>query len=101
MSNEIVAAALAMVSEDRYINVVLSELLQAQGNDLQIRSSLDYGTSTEKISFWTLLSRARARGEICIGYRAAGEKNAMLNPRDKTAKFTIGPRATVIVLAED
>jgi hypothetical protein len=101
LSNEIVAATLAMVSEDRLVNVVLSELLQAEGNDLHIRSALDYGTHGAKVTFWELMARARARGEIAIGYKLAGEKNAVLNPRDKAAKIPIGARGTVIVISED
>ena len=101
MSNEIVAATLAMVSECRDISVILSELLQADGNDLHIRSALDYGEPNEKIDFWVLQSRARARGEIVIGYKSMGDKAPTLNPREKCAKITLHPKGTIIVIAED
>ena len=101
MSNEIVAATLAMVSECRDISVILSELLQADGNDLHIRSALDYGFPGEKIDFWQLQARARARGEIAIGYRSIGDKAPTLNPREKCGKITLSAKGTVIVIAED
>ena len=101
MSNEVVASVLAMVSECRDISVVLAEMLQADGNDLHIRSALDYGKAGEKIDFWTLQARARERGEIAIGYRLPSDRIPTLNPREKCAPIALSPRASIIVIAED
>ncbi|KAH9261472.1 hypothetical protein BASA81_000128 [Batrachochytrium salamandrivorans] len=101
MSNEAVACALAMVSECREVNVVIHELLQAQGNDLHLRSALDYGFPGEKIDFWQLQARARARAEICIGYRGYGDHAPNLNPKEKSAKIVLHPKSMIIVLSED
>ena len=47
MSNEIVACAMAMISEDRNNNDVLAELLSAGGAEIQVRSCLEYCNSGE------------------------------------------------------
>jgi hypothetical protein len=101
MSNEAVACTLALVSECRDANVVINELLQAEGNDLHLRSALDYGFPGEKVDFWTLQARARARAEICIGYRAFGDKAPTINPKEKSAKVVLHPKAMVICISED
>ncbi|KAH9249530.1 hypothetical protein BASA81_012703 [Batrachochytrium salamandrivorans] len=101
MSNEIVAATLAMVSECRDISIILGELLHAEGNDLHLRSALDYGRMGEKIDFWQLQARTRARGEICLGYRSMNDKVPTINPLEKCAKFTLHPKSMVIVISED
>mmetsp|Transcript_32267 Transcript_32267/g.75774 ORF Transcript_32267/g.75774 Transcript_32267/m.75774 type:complete len:85 (-) Transcript_32267:120-374(-) len=69
MSNEIVSAAIAQVAERREMNAVLTELLTAVGNETYLRSVQFYAEPDEELSFWDLVVRGRARGEICIGWK--------------------------------
>ena len=84
MSNEIISAAVAQVSEQREINTVLTELLSAEGNETYVRSIRIYCTPTENVSFWDLAKRARTRKEIAIGFKLESEDKPVLNPENKS-----------------
>mmetsp|Transcript_4108 Transcript_4108/g.8868 ORF Transcript_4108/g.8868 Transcript_4108/m.8868 type:complete len:1132 (+) Transcript_4108:483-3878(+) len=97
MSNEIVACAMAMVAEDRSINIVLTELLSASGCEIQVRSCLEYCEPGEVLDWWTIMARARKRCEVAIGYRPRDETEALLNPRKKS-KLRVWARGDSIVV---
>lgn len=64
LSNELMSKTLAMVSEDRLVNLVLKELFSTQGNDIFIRKSADYVFTGEELSFFEVQTRCRHRGEV-------------------------------------
>lgn len=96
MSNQIVSAAIAQVSEDRRINLVLGELLSACGTELYVRDISRYvevGEGTTKasrtMSFWDVALRARQHEEVALGYKPtnlayANGGGRILNPPDKS-----------------
>ncbi|GBG27176.1 Ion channel CASTOR [Hondaea fermentalgiana] len=97
MSNEIVACAMAMVSEDRSINIVLTELLSASGCEIQVRSCLEYCEAGEVLDWWTVMARARKRCEVAVGYRPRDYTEALINPRKKS-KLRVWARGDSIVV---
>ncbi|KAL1198533.1 putative ion channel POLLUX [Cardamine amara subsp. amara] len=84
LSNELVSMALAMVAEDKQINRVLKELFAEKGNELCIRPAEFYIYDQEEVCFYDIMTRARQRQEIIIGYRLAGMDQAVINPSDKS-----------------
>mmetsp|Transcript_48970 Transcript_48970/g.76389 ORF Transcript_48970/g.76389 Transcript_48970/m.76389 type:complete len:392 (+) Transcript_48970:3-1178(+) len=90
MSNQIVSAAIAQVAECRDMNMVLGELLSAEGSEPYIRDIsyyLDLKKESKK-SFWDVALRARQRREVAVGFRPRGLSWAdcseeILNPPNK------------------
>lgn len=64
LSNELMSKTLAMVSEDRLVNLVLKELFSANGNAIFVRKSADYVFTGEELSFFEMQTRCRHRGEV-------------------------------------
>lgn len=94
MSNEIVSGAIAVVSEERDMNVVLGEILSAEGCETYIRDVSHYldlrhnGEKERTKSFWDVALRARQRREVALGYKPAAlsffeSSELVLNPDDK------------------
>jgi len=106
MSNQIVSAVIAQVSERREMNGLLGELLAADGNEPYIREIelyLDLALRRD-YSFWEVLLIARKRGEILLGFVRANALDAqnertMLNPPDKAQKIRWETGDAFIVLA--
>lgn len=59
MSNSLISAALAMISENREVNSLLAELLSADGDEAYVRDVRRYIHDGEKASFFTVMRRAR------------------------------------------
>ena len=59
MSNSLISAALAMISENREVNGILAELLSAEGDEAYVRDAKRYVHDGEKASFYTVMRRAR------------------------------------------
>ncbi|XP_031378443.1 ion channel CASTOR-like [Punica granatum] len=98
--NELVSMALAMVVEDRQINVVLEELFAEEGNEWQIREADLYLHEGEELSFYQILLRARQRREIVIGYRLFNAEKAVINPPAKTKNRRWSVKDAFVVIAE-
>ena len=104
LSNELISMALAMVSEDKNVNRVLSELFTAEGNELYLRPARVYVRKGEDLSFMEVMLRCRQRQEICVGLRTAGSPNyphAELNPADKLSPREWHDDDMLVILAED
>eukprot|EP00270_Netrium_digitus_P022193 TRINITY_DN9836_c0_g2_i1.p1 TRINITY_DN9836_c0_g2~~TRINITY_DN9836_c0_g2_i1.p1 ORF type:complete len:219 (+),score=53.15 TRINITY_DN9836_c0_g2_i1:1-657(+) len=101
LSNEIVSMALAMVSEDRGINRVLKELFSEAGTELYIRQGLLYFRDGENLSWFELMTRARQRRELAIGYRLANTEVAIMNPENKSERKYWSANDSIVVLAND
>jgi hypothetical protein len=60
MSNSLISAALAMISENREVNKLLAELLSADGDEAYVRDARRYIHDGESASFFTVMRRARS-----------------------------------------
>jgi len=112
MSNQIISAAISQIAQDRDMNAVLGELLQAEGSELYIRSVsqyLDLHTNERQEtyqSFWFVALRARQKNEICMGYKPRDmtfteASDFLLNPPHKAVKRHWIKGDSVVVLAMD
>ena len=108
LSNHLVASALAMVSEDRYMNKVYGELLSCQGNQIQIRKARDYINIAKKepLSFWDVACLARMSEEIAIGFIPVPDQSmetdkpeVKLNPENKGEPRIWNAQDRIIVIA--
>jgi hypothetical protein len=56
----------------------------------------------ESVSFFTVMERARRRGKIAIGFKALGEKQPEINPKDKsTSHLSLGTIESIVILCDD
>lgn len=69
-SNKTIAQIMAMVSENRAVKVILSELLGAKGTTLALKHAKYYSSvkDGEVCDFFTIARRAQLRAEVAIGY---------------------------------
>ncbi|KAH9572415.1 hypothetical protein CY35_02G148400 [Sphagnum magellanicum] len=101
VSDDMVAMVLAMVAEDKKVSYILSELFAQEGHEFFFRSAEIYlRGETEELSFYNIMSRARHRKEIVLGYQHAFEDHPIMNPPDKAATKTWHAHDGFIVLAE-
>ncbi|KAH8065799.1 hypothetical protein JL722_182 [Aureococcus anophagefferens] len=93
----------AMVAEDRTVNLIVKHLFEEEGSELYIRNIADYVEPGDDPSFFDVMALARRKDppEIAVGYRAAGEDHAVLNPPDKHEPRQWHPDDRLVVLAED
>ena len=107
MSNQIVSAVIAQVAECRDLNMILSELLSAEGTELYLRQVEDYVDikRSDKFSFWDLSVRVRERREVLLGFKSVNETfpecKTVLNPSDKGVPRKWQPGDLLVVLALD
>ncbi|KAJ1450332.1 hypothetical protein M885DRAFT_448106 [Pelagophyceae sp. CCMP2097] len=103
LSNKLVSMTVAMVAEDRQVNNIVKSLFEAEGSELYCRPASRYVKPGDVLSFFDVMRRARLRPEpeIVVGYKAAGDAEAVLNPPDKHVPRLWGPDEMLIVLAED
>lgn len=98
LSNELVSAALAVVTEDRRINHVIEELFAADGNEMCVKPAIFYLSDGEELCFYDLMLRARQRKEIVIGYRIAEADRAVINPSHKLRRRRWSVNDVIIVI---
>ncbi|KAL7532696.1 hypothetical protein ACHAXR_004791 [Thalassiosira sp. AJA248-18] len=93
MSNQIISSVIAQVSEEKDINMVLREILTAEGSETYIRSISRF-VDLEKenyLSFWDIALRARQLREVVVGYKPEDmdyleAEELIINPPDKSTK---------------
>jgi hypothetical protein len=96
VSDNLAALAIAQLSENPSLGVVLDDLFDAEGASINVRPIELYATVGKEISYAQLVANASAMGESAIGYRHAhlesgdSANGARLNPA-KNSMFT--PRA--------
>jgi len=108
MSNQIISSVIAQVSEEKDINIVLREILTAEGSETYIRSVSRY-VDLEKeneLSFWDIGLRARQLREVAIGYKPAEfdfkeAAHLIINPPDKSMKRKWAPGDVVVTFSLD
>ena len=94
MSNDIISAAIVQIAEDRDMNAVLTELLQAERSELYVRDLSEYlevDVSSSKRSyrsFWNVALLVKRKNEIAVGYKPKDmsyieAKEYTLNPPNK------------------
>jgi hypothetical protein len=98
MSNEVVSAALAMVTECRTVNKVLKQLLSAQGCEIYLCSVEQCCPLEQEMTFFQMMFLVRQLDRILIGY-VNDEGQPVLNPRDKFAPRVWKPNDRLVVLA--
>ena len=83
MSNQIISSVIAQVSEEKDINIVLREILAAEGSAMYIRSvsRLVDLKKESGMSFWDISLRARQLREVAIGNRLQTGKNGLQTSR--------------------
>eukprot|EP00667_Euglena_gracilis_P003434 EG_transcript_3446 len=100
MSNEVVSAALAMVTECRMVNKVLKQLLSAQGCEIYLCNVGEFcPNDTSEMSFFQMMFLVRQLGRILMGY-VNDEGLPVLNPADKLAPRVWKPHDRLVVLAQ-
>ena len=103
LSNELVSMTLAMVAEDRTVNLIVKHLFEEEGSELYIRPARGYVDPGAALSFFDVMAIARKKDppEIAIGFRPAGEDHSILNPPDKHEPRVWHKEDRLVVLAED
>ncbi|KAK9813412.1 hypothetical protein WJX73_006994 [Symbiochloris irregularis] len=100
LSNELVSMTLAMVSESREVNTILTELFTPNGNELYVLPAARFLGASEVLNFYEVLLRARARQEIVIGYKNFGMDKPVVNPKNKEERvLSVDLTDTLVVLS--
>jgi len=106
MSNQIISSVIAQVSEEKDINIVLKEILTAEGSETYIRPASRFANVDEELSFWDVALRARQLREVAVGYKPAeySMKDAahlIINPPNKEEKRKWAKGDVVVTFAID
>jgi hypothetical protein len=108
MSNQIISAVMAQVSEEKDINIVLHEILTAEGSETFIRPISRFVDLSEEdtLSFWDVALRARQRREVAIGYKPQDmdfkeAAHLIINPPNKSIARKWSHRDVIVTFALD
>ena len=106
MSNQIISSVIAQVSEEKDINIVLKEILTAEGSETYIRPASRFATENEELSFWGIALRARQLREVAVGYKPADmtmkdAAHLIINPSNKMEKRKWRKGDVVVTFAID
>lgn len=71
VSNRMISEALAQMSQEINIYPLMEDLFCPEGNEMHIKDIRLYVQPGEKLNFWGLSARGRARCEIVIGFYAS------------------------------
>ncbi|KAJ1459338.1 hypothetical protein M885DRAFT_511226 [Pelagophyceae sp. CCMP2097] len=97
-SNRLVAQVLSMVSENRGVKVLLTELLAPEGAGFHVRPAREYVCKGERLTFYDLAHRTLIyRHEVLVGFQHAEDLATVINPRDKAA-FKVWDHLDLVVL---
>ncbi len=106
VSDKILSLMMTQLSEDRRLEPVFVDLLDADGAEIYLRPVEWYVTPGVEVSFATIVTAAIRRNETAFGYRSvdlAGGDNpsgVVVNPT-KSTTFRVRAGDRVVVLAED
>ncbi|KAH8078178.1 hypothetical protein JL720_9856 [Aureococcus anophagefferens] len=98
-SNELASMTLAMVAEDRTVNLIVKHLFEEEGSELYIRNIADYVEPGDDPSFFDVMALARARTRRRSPWAAPRARTAVLNPPDKHEPRQWHPDDRLVVLA--
>ena len=105
LPHELCAGILVQFALQPELQPVYSELLQRDGKEFFLQPAVRYCTEAESasgargVTFEQLARVARARGEVAIGVRRAGEKRPILNP-PRDLRLKLRPGDQVVLLGE-
>ncbi|MCZ4498953.1 MAG: TrkA-N domain protein [Marmoricola sp.] len=107
VSDKILSLMLSQLSEDRRLEPVFVDLLDADGAEIYLRPAEWYVQPGAAVNFATIVEAAARRNETAFGFRSVGligsdgsPSGVFVNPA-KGETFTVAPGDRVIVLAED
>jgi len=99
LPRELASGTLVQFALQPELATVFLELLSARGKEIGFASAQVYAEAEEELTFGELCTRARAKGEVAIGFQRAGESLPELNP-GQGLKLTVQPGDQLIVLGE-
>ena len=101
LSNRLMSKVMAMVSESASVGPLFEQLFAEEGDEIHVRDVRVYAREGEHLSFWELGARARAIGDITIGYKRSAYGEMVLNPPNKHEKLVWGEGDHVVVIGDD
>ena len=107
VSDRLISLLLTQISENKRLNAVFTDLLDAGGAEIYLRPAADYVRPGRAVTYATVVEAARRYGQVAIGYRIRSESpdasrsyGVHVNPR-KSSQVTLGEGDKVIVLAQE
>jgi voltage-gated potassium channel Kch len=101
VSDALSSYVIAQLSENPELDDVFTDLFDAEGSALGLRSADRYVDTGDTVTFARVVAAARARGEIAIGYRFAArngsEAEVVVNPA-KSARLRFEPDDRIVVI---
>jgi hypothetical protein len=97
LSNRLMSKVMAMVSESASIGPLFEQLFSEEGDEIHVRDCRIYALEGETLSFWEMCARARAVGDVALGFKRRGG-GVELNPPNKDEKllWQLGDQLVVI-----
>lgn len=106
VSGTIISLLITQISENRALNSIFEDLLNAGGSEVYIKPIAEYIILGRSICFSTVVEAARRKGESAFGYKVGSEAmqnrpggGIHINPK-KSQIITFQPEDCVIVVAE-
>ena len=90
---------IAMVSEQAGVGPLFDEIFAEEGDELYVRDARHYARVGEALSFWEVGARARALGDVAIGYKRGGG-DVVLNPPEKRAPLVWSEGDFLIIIGD-
>jgi voltage-gated potassium channel Kch len=107
VSDKILSLMLSQLAEDRRLEPVFVDLLDADGSEIYLRPAEWYVAEGATVTFATLIVAATRRNETAFGYRSMAlvgsadvPSGVVVNP-PKSRTFTVAAGDRVVVPAED
>lgn len=107
ISDKLVSLALAQVSENKMIALVLEDLFDPDGSEIYLKPAGDYVELGRPVNFYTVVEACRRQSATAIGYRIKQEADSAeqdygihLNP-NKSEEIVLSKSDRIIVLAEN
>lgn len=99
VSNLLLSRIITQISENPKTNDVILDLVTEDGSELYLKFADEYVTLNQEVNCYTLLAAANKKRHLFIGYKL-DKQPPVLNPNLET-KLKLGPRDSIIVVAED
>lgn len=107
VSDKLISLMLSQLSENKELNDVFKDLLDADGSEIYLKPALDYVKPGVPVNFYTILESAARKNEIAIGYRIFKHSfdpdkayGVVVNPK-KAENISFEESDKIIVLSED
>lgn len=107
VSNQLISLLMTMVSENKDLMAVFTDILDADGSEIYLKPVEMYVKAGVEVDFYTVVEAAARLNHTAIGYRILADAKEpahnfgiRLNPH-KPEKRTFAPGDRIIVFAED